>query len=221
MLVGGWWGSWPVRHVLGDLVSERAWLGGASGPDAVSPALAGTVGAVWQHGREAPEATDLLAEELVRRAAARQGASLVVLWLPALDLASRLGGASGSVAAVARVKPHLEVLRALIARLADSGYVVWLVGVPPGGGTPFAASPSLPLRDGPASVSTAELVASWLEQLGLPPPAGGAPALPDVRGRLAAVPPVDYGPPPPPVVRPSAASATGQRDVLRSLGYLR
>ena len=222
VLVGGWWGSWPVRLVLGDVVSERAWLGGASGADAVSPALAGAVVAAWRHGREAPAATDLLAEELVRRAAARQGASLVALWLPALDLASRLGGASGSLAAVARVKPHVKVLRALIARLVDSGYIVWLVGVPPNGEAPFAASPSLPRRDGPSSASTAELVASWLDQLGLPPPAGGAPALADLRGRRAAASsPVDYGPPPPPVVRPSAASATVQREVLRSLGYLR
>ncbi len=222
VLVGGWWGSWPVRHLLGEVVSERAWLGGATGADAVSPALADAVAAAWQQGREAPAATDLLAEELVRRAAARQGPSLVALWLPALDLATRLGGTPETLAVAAGLKPHLRVLRTLLQRLADSGHTVWLLGMPPGGGAPFAASRSVLLPGGEASASTAELVAVWLDQLGLPPPAGGGLPRADLGARgTAAREGVEYGRPPPPLTRPSAASATVQREVLRSLGYLR
>lgn len=222
VLVGGWWGSWPVRRVLGEVVSERAWLGGATGADAVTPALAGAVRTAWEHAQDVPAATDALAAELVQRAASRQGASLVALWLPALDLTTRLADAAGTLAAAARLRPHLTVLRALLERLADSGYVVWLVGIPQGAGTPFAASQHVLVADGGASVSTAELVSVWLDQLGLPPPAGGASPQLDLRGRSTAVQPaVDYGPPPAPVMRPSAASATVQREVLRSLGYLR
>lgn len=222
VLVGGWWGSWPVRHVLGEVVSERAWLGGATGADAVTPALADAVRAAWKEGREAPAATDLLAEDLVRRAASRQGPSLVALWLPGLDLTTRLAGATGTLAAAARLRPHLVVLRGLLERLADGGYAVWLVGIPQGAGAPFAASKSVLFPGGRGSASTAELVAAWLDQLGLPPPAGGALPRSDLRGRVVAVQPaVEYGPPPAPVVRPSAASAAVQREVLRSLGYLR
>ncbi len=222
VLVGGWWGSWPVRHVLGEVVSERAWLGGATGADAVSPSLAGAVVAAWQQGRKAPAATDALAEELVRRATSRRGASLVVLWLPALDLATRLGSAQGPVAAVAGLKPHLRVLRTLLDRLENSGYIVWLLGIPQGAQVPFAASRSVFVQGGSRSASTAELVALWLAQLGLPPPLGGALPRPDLAGQLAAIQaPANYGPPPAPVARPSVASATVQRNVLRNLGYLR
>jgi hypothetical protein len=221
VLVGGWWGSWPVRQVLGEVVSERAWLGGATGPDAVSPALAGAVAAAWQQGRQAPAATDLLAEELVRRAAARQGASLLALWLPAIDLATRLGGGPETLTVAAGLKPHLKLLRVLLQQLADSGYTIWLLGMPPGGGEPFAASRSVLLRGGEGSASTAELVAVWLAQLGLPPAAGGALPRPELGGTQVVAAAVEYGAPPPPVIRPSAASATVQREVLRSLGYLR
>jgi hypothetical protein len=220
VLVGGWWGSWPVRQVLGEVVSERAWLGGATGVDAVTPALAEVVRTAWEEGRQAPAATDLLAAELVRRAVASQGPALVVLWLPGLDLSARLPEETGPLAVAARLHPHLRALRGLLERLTGGGYTVWLVARPPGSGAPFAASASVSDR-WRRRASSAELVATWLNQLGLPPPAGGVSAPVDLGGRGETVAAVDYGPPPAPVERPSAASATVQREVLRSLGYLR
>ena len=121
----------------------------------------------------------------------------------------------------AGLKPHLKLLRVLLQQLADSGYTIWLLGMPPGGGEPFAASRSVLLRGGEGSASTAELVAVWLAQLGLPPAAGGALPRPELGGTQVVAAAVEYGAPPPPVIRPSAASATVQREVLRSLGYLR
>ncbi len=220
VLVGGWWGSWPVRQVLGEVVSERAWLGGATGVDAVTPALAEVVQAAWERGRQAPAATDLLAAELVRRAVAAQGPALVVLWLPGLDLSARLPGDTGPLAVAARLHPHLQVLRGLLERLAEAGYTLWLVARPLGSGAPFAASASVSDR-GRRRASSADLVATWLNQLGLPPPVGGTPLSCNQGGEGETLKTADYGPPPPPVERPSVASATVQREVLRNLGYLR
>lgn len=221
VLVGGWWGSWPVRQVLGEVASERAWLGGATGADAVTPALAGMVRAAWEEGRQAPAATDLLAAELARRAVAYQGPALVVLWLPGLDLSTRLPEEGGPLAVAARLKPHLGALRALLERLLGGGYTVWLVARPPGLGAPFAASSSVSARQG-SRANSGELIATWLSQLGLPTPAGQAPPRSDLGGRTEGISTaVDYGPPPAPVERPSAASASVQREVLRNLGYLR
>ncbi|MFH1176619.1 MAG: hypothetical protein V1750_04355, partial [Acidobacteriota bacterium] len=87
--VGGWWGSWPVRRVLGEVLSERAWLGGGTGGDAVTPRSAALVRTAWEEGGGAATVTDVLARELARAAPGGPEAHLIALSLPALDLCRR------------------------------------------------------------------------------------------------------------------------------------
>lgn len=220
--VGGWWGSWPVRQVLGEVISERAWLGGAWGEDAVTPGLAAAVRAAWQEAGKAAVASDVLATKLVQRGAAQPGPSLVALWLPALDLTLRLAPSAGSLALAAQARPHLQTLHSILVSLQGGGYAVWLVGMPGNGAQPFAAGSGVHPLSGRTVATPAELVTTWLGQLGLPPPAlGKRSAKPTGVGSAMAAVPVDYGSPPPPLSRPPIASATAQREVLRNLGYLR
>ena len=217
--VGGWWGSWPVRRVLGDVVSERAWLGGGSGEDAVTPALAETVRRVWAAAGGAAAATDALAVALARRAAADPSPHLCALSLPALDLLRRRHQLP-PVALAAASRDHLAHLAATIAILAAGGYDVWLVGVPWGPGTPFVACSAAGV--GPhADVSAEALASTWLVELGLPPPAGAGAARRDLlRDEGPSPPAAFYGPPPPPLAAPPLKALEVQREVLRNLGYL-
>jgi hypothetical protein len=220
VLVGGWWGSWPVRRVLGEVASERAWLGGATGPDAVTPGLAPLVAAAWRDAPEAAAGSDRLALELARRAAAAVGPEVVAVALPALDVVQRSRPGQPPVALAAALAPHLDVLARVIADLRAGGYRVWLVGVPWHGGTPFvAASTARPERY--PEVGAVELAGTWLDQLALPVPAGSPPPRRDLApaGGPQGT-PAGYGGPPLPLAAPSPSARVVQRELLRSLGYL-
>lgn len=218
--VGGWWGSWPVRRVLGEVVSERAWLSGSTTDDAVTPGLVGLVERAWSRESDAATASDRLALELAASAAETPSPHLVVLWLPGLDLVRRSASAPSALALAARSRPHLDAVGGVVARLRDAGYEVWLVAVPWSGGTAFAASSTSPGGRAP-SLELRELAPTWLDQLGLPTILGGAAARRDFTGRSGSAPAaVSYGPPPPPLAAPPRSALEVQREVLRSLGYL-
>jgi len=219
--VGGWWGSWPVRRLLGEVASERAWLSGSTTADAVTAGLAETVAAAWSGQVGAAAAADRLALALAARAAVQPSPHLVALWLPGLDLVRRAAPPGPALALAARSAPHLAALRELVARLRAGGYDVWVVAVPWAGGTPFAASSAAARGEHPA-IDPRALAATWLDQLGLPQPLGVEPPRRDL---TASAPPTlteaSYGPPPPPLSAPPRAALEVQREVLRSLGYLR
>jgi hypothetical protein len=220
VLVGGWWGSWPVRRVLGEVASERAWLGGSTGVDAVTPGLAPAVQAAWRDKPAAATGSDRLALELSRRAADAVGPHLVAVALPALDVVQRSRTGRSPVALAAALTPHLDVLARVITDLQAGGYRVWLVGVPWHGGTPFVAASAARPEQHP-EVGAVELAGTWLDALALPVPAGG----PRPRRELepAAGPVVmqaGYGAPPPLLAEPPPSARAVQRELLRSLGYL-
>ncbi|NWF99532.1 MAG: hypothetical protein HXY19_01110 [Thermoanaerobaculaceae bacterium] len=219
--VGGWWGSWPVRRVVGEIASERAWLGGDCSPDAVTPGLAALVEATWRGGpANAAAASDALAVRLVETAGGAEGAHLLALSLPALDIERRSAAAATPFALVQRQLPHLSALDTVVAELRSRGYSVWLVGAPWHGGTAFVASSAAPPgRWEPLAAE--ELASTVLDQMGLPWPLGLPPPRRDLSRVAGATGVVQaYGPPPPPLAAPSARSQQVQRDVLRNLGYL-
>ena len=218
--VGGWWGSWPVRRLLGEVASERAWLAGDASPDAASPALADIVREGWTASPGVPAATDRLAVALAHRLPAH-GAHLLAVSLPALDLEQRGAGAAPPLVRLAAAPAHLAAISKVATSARVAGHAVWLLGIPWHGGTPFvAASTAPPGRQG--AIDARELAGTWLDQLGLPTPAGAPPprrALSGIKGTAVGV--AAYGPPPPPLVAPPPAALATQREVLRSLGYLR
>jgi hypothetical protein len=220
VLVGGWWGSWPVRRVLGEVASERAWLGGSTGTDAVTPGLAPMVEVAWRDTPEAAVGSDRLARALVGRAAGAVGTQLVAVALPALDVVQRSRAERSPLALAAGLAPHLDVLGHVIADLTSDGYCVWLVGVPWHGGTAFvASSASVPERR--PGIGTIELAGTWLDALALPVPAGGPPPRRDLAPATGtAVTWAGYGAPPPPLAAPPPSARVVQRELLRSLGYL-
>jgi len=218
--VGGWWGSWPVRRLLGEVASERAWLSGSTAEDAVTAGLAPLVEQAWSGDADAASASDRLALSVAVAAAAAPSPRLVALWLPGLDLVRRSAPEPSALALAARSQPHLDSLRVLLATLGDGGFEVWLVAVPWAGGTPFAASSSAPWGEHP-SVDPRDLAPTWLDQMGLPVPLGSAAPRRDLTGRTGPLPEaVSYGPPPPPLAAPPRSALEVQREVLRSLGYL-
>lgn len=219
--VGGWWGSWPVRRVLGEVASERAWLGGGAGEDAVTPLLAPLVRETWASAGNAATASDRLANALARRAAHEAGSAVAAIAMPSLDLVERSAPHKPPLALAAALAPHAEALGRVIETLQSGGFDVWLAGVPWQGGTPFVACSRAPEGGRLAAIRTLELAGTWLDQLGLPVPQGAPPPRRDLSG-VAAGPPsaASYGPPPPPLAAPSEATLEVQREVLRSLGYL-
>lgn len=219
--VGGWWGSWPVRRVLGEVASERAWLGGDNGPDAVTPGLAGTVARVWGDGQPDPgAASDRLALEVAHRGAALLSPRLLAVAMPALDIERRAHPQATTWELVQRQLPHLLVLGSVLARLREGGYAVWLIGVPWHGGSAFVAASSA--RPGTYEPVAADAVAATvLDALRLPIPVGVPPPRRDlsgVEGPLLGA--VEYGAPPPPLAAPSPRGQQVQRELLRNLGYL-
>ncbi len=217
--VGGWWGSWPVRRLLGEVASERAWLAGDASEDAASPALAATVREAWAPGDGAPAATDRLAMALADRSPA-QGTHLLAVSLPALDLEQRGRAQPPPLLRLAALPSHLEALSAVLATVQAKDYSVWLIGVPWHGGTPFVAASTAPSgRQDPAGARV--LAATWLDQLGLPTPSGSSAPRRSLSGVTRdAVAAAGYGPPPLPVAAPPPEALVTQREVLRSLGYL-
>ncbi len=217
--VGGWWGSWPIRRVLGEVASERAWLGGATDADAVTAGLAPLVRQAWSGGGGATTASDRLAEELARRAAGTTGPRLVAIAMPALDLTERASLRTPPLALAERLAPHLAAVVEVARLLEHAGLSVWIVGVPWHGGTPFVATSSA--RGERPDVSALELASTWLDALGLPSPAGSPMPRRDLSGVVDwPVSRAHYGPSPPPLLAPSPAALSVQRDVLRNLGYL-
>ncbi len=218
--VGGWWGSWPVRRVLGTVASERAWLGGGWGRDAATPDVEEAVAQAWLPRGNAADVTDTLARALADRAAAGGGPRLVALWMPGPDLVRRGDPDTGPIDLAARILPHLDALERVLATLRSGGFEVWAVFVPWGPGTPFVASSAV--RGSFAPVRETELASTWIDQLGLPAPVGLPGPRRDLSGAAGtALPAVAYGPPPLPRAAPSPTGAAVQREVLRSLGYLR
>ncbi len=219
--VGGWWGSWPVRRLLGEVASERAWLGGDHGPDAVTPGLAAVVAAVAGNGTVHPASrSDRLALALSEAIAATSAPHLAAIAMPALDIERRTTPDATPLALADRLLPHLEALDAVIDRLLQADYQVFLIGVPWQGGTAFVAS-SAAVAGRHEALPAVALAPSVLDALGLPPASGLLAPRRDLsaaEGPLAA--PVAYGPPPPPVAAPSPRGQEVQRELLRNLGYL-
>ncbi len=218
--VGGWWSSWPVRRVLGEVVSERAWLGGCSDADAVTPGLAAAVREAWMGGIGAVEASERLAAAVTGRASRSPSPHLVAVWMPGPDLLQRTGAAGTPLALARATVPRLEAVAAVLDTLRRAEYRVLLVSVPWHGGTPFVSA-SWADPGNHREMSAVELAPTVLDVLGLPIPVDGPGPRRDltlVSGRLVMG---AYGSPPEPLAAPPAASRAVQRDVLRSLGYLR
>lgn len=218
--VGGWWGSWPVRRVLGEIVSERAWLGGGGGDDAVTPGTAELVAKRWAAGGNAADVTDDLALALIREFSGRHVSHLIALSLPALDIERRAAHAATPVALAWQQLPHYQNLGRVLTSLGQNGYAVWILAVPWGSGTAFVAS-STAATGRHAVFAEEELAATILDQLGLPCPV----ELPRPRRDLSAVEaapcaPAEYGPPPRPRAAPSPRGQQVQLELLRNLGYL-
>jgi hypothetical protein len=219
--VGGWWGSWPVRRVLGEIASERAWLGGGDGPDAVTPSLVPLVQRAWRDRPAAAVASDELARDLAERAAREAGPRLLALYLPSMDLVRRTSPHPAALRVATELLRHLVVVGEIARSLEVAGFDVWVVAVPWGGGTPFVASSSASRGRHPG-IAVRRLAATWVAGLGLPPPLGlPAPDEEFSGSRGASAAPLSYGPPPPPAASPPPAGAAVQREVLRNLGYLR
>jgi len=220
VLVGGWWGSWPVRRVLGEVASERAWLGGGTGADAVTPGLAPLVAAAWHDAPDAATGSDRLALALVREAKDAVGPRLVAVALPALDVVQRSRAQPPPLALAAALAPHLDVLAQVIAELTSAGYRVFLVGVPWHGGTAFVASSAAGPGRRP-DVAARDLAGTWLDALALPIPPGGSPPRRDLAPASgSSVTRAGYGSPPPPLAAPPPSARVVQRELLRNLGYL-
>jgi len=218
--VGGWWGSWPVRRVLGEVASERAWLGGGDGEDAVTPGLAPMVRQAWSGAGGAATVTSKLALLLAERAVGETGTQLVALAFPALDIERRSLPHASPLVMTMREQPHLISLGSLLGTLERAGFTVYLVAVPWHGGVPFVASSAAAAGEH-QRLGAYDLVATVLDHLGLPAPLG----VPAPRRDFSGVsgpqrPAASYGPPPPPLAAPSAADRQTQRELLRNLGYL-
>lgn len=218
--VGGWWGSWPVRRVLGEIVSERAWLGGGIGEDAVTPGMEGMVTKAWEGGGRAADVSDALAVALVESSRGRHASHLMVVALPALDIERRADPAATPLALAQRQLPHYGTVDRVLTLLGEEGYSVWVLAVPWGAGTGFVSS-STAATGKHAAFAGVELAATVLDQLGLPCPV----ELPPPRRDLSAADgapcaPAEYGPPPPALAAPSPGGQRVQRELLRNLGYL-
>jgi hypothetical protein len=218
--VGGWWSSWPVRRVLGEVVSERAWLGGGSDADAVTPGLAAAVREAWTGGVGAVVACEQLAAVVAARASRSPSPHLVAVWMPGPDLLQRTGAAVTPLVLARATAPRLEAVASVLDTLRRAEYRVVLVSVPWHGGTPFVSA-SWAVPGDRREMSAVEFAPTVLDVLGLPIPVDGRGPRRDltaVAGRLVKA---AYGSPPEPLAAPPAASRAVQRDVLRSLGYLR
>lgn len=217
VLVGGWWGSWPVRAFPAQVASERAWLAGATSADAVTPGLAPLVQDL--HARHEAQAlrVSLLGEALAKLGARRGGPFVAAVAFPSLDLEARRGP-SPPVALAVRQLPHLGVLGRMVEVLLAEEVTVIVVGAPWHGGQGFVAFSAR--SGGPEGPLPPEAIASMvlasldlpLAPYHLPPPPWVASG--SLRARL------DYGPPPPVASFPSAEGARLQRELLKSLGYL-
>ena len=218
--VGGWWGSWPVRQVLGEIASERAWLGGAVGADSVTPGLVTVVREGWQRPDGASVASGRLATALVERAMAASAPHVLALALPGLDLERRGQPGAPPIDAASRALPHLRRLALLLDSLERAGYSVWLVAAPWGAGRAFVASSVAPSGVTPP-VDVLALAGTWLDQLGLPLPLGAPPPCRELsRAGSPSAAAATYGPPPPVVAAPAEPGQAVQRELLRNLGYL-
>ncbi|MCX7894730.1 MAG: hypothetical protein N2447_02090 [Thermoanaerobaculum sp.] len=216
--VVGWWGSWPVRLFSGQVVSERAILSGAVTSDAVTPGFSGLVQQAWSASAVPAQRATQVALAAVEWAAQRGGPQLLVVQFLALDLQGRQGHLP-PLALAARQLPHLSALGQLLERLEAGGFTVLLVGAGWQGGTWFWAYSGATGGPGPG-LSPEVLAPAVLRVLGLPV-ASHHPLPPAPPFGVSAVARVAYPPPPPVVEVPDARSVRVQREVLRSLGYLR
>ncbi len=217
VLVGGWWGSWPVRAFPGQVASERALLAGATSTDAVTPGLVRLVREL--HARHEAQAlrVSLLGEALAKFGARRGGPFVAAVAFPGLDLEARRSP-SPPLALAVRQLPHLGVLGRTVEALLAEEVTVIVVGAPWHGGQGFVASSAR--SGGPEAPLPPDAIASMvLASLDLPlAPYHLSPPAWLMSGSLRAR--LDYGPPPPVASLPSAQGARLQREVLKSLGYL-
>ncbi|NOZ96113.1 MAG: hypothetical protein GXP47_15450, partial [Acidobacteria bacterium] len=129
------------------------------------------------------------------------------------------GEPAAPLLAARALEPHLRVLGQVLERLLGHGFAVCIVGMERRGGwTMWSVAGG---QEEP--VEAADLVETWLDALGLPPPAG---LHGKVRRDLSGVPggalasPVRYGPPPPLAQAAPAGEGAAQLELLKSLGYL-
>ncbi|MGQ9835391.1 MAG: hypothetical protein ACUVRQ_05350 [Thermoanaerobaculaceae bacterium] len=215
--VGGWWGTWPVRNFPGQVISERAWLSGATGEDAVTAPLVPLVEKAFTSAREPAWRVTALAEVLAERAGNAPGPQLFVLAFQSLDLEARRKSSPALVLAASQL-PHLRVLGKMLEGLRTKGFLIFLVGADWQGGTGFFAFSQE--KRGPARVLELEEIApAILATLRLPlaayhplPP----PFLVSFRDWFRRG---NYGPPPTVLRIPSGEAARLQRQVLQNLGY--
>ncbi len=214
--VAGWWGSFPPRRVTGLVASERWLFTGRAEPGTVYPPEAAGRLPVVPGG--SPLAMDRRAAEVVL-GAGLEDASLVMGYFPGWWLRSRKAG-GGPLEVAERLRPHVE----LVCRTADGlwrrGWQVWVVAPDDGGGG-WVASSEAP-RDAGAMLDW-ELTPTWLDQMGLPVPAGASPPRRDLSGVPPGTPLVTaaYGGPPPMAEAAPRREGEAQLELLRSLGYLR
>lgn len=214
--VTGWWGSFPPRRVSGLVASERWLFTGVAEPGTVFPEQAAV--ALPEIPGRTPLAMDRRAAAVLRSSDPRAD-SLVMGYFPGWWLAWRRPH-GGPISTAEVLTPHVE----LVARTADelhrAGWAVWIVSLH-GGDEGWVLSSSASGRH--EEIGDRDLASTWLDQLGLPIPAGAPAPRRDLSGVDAAVrvARAEYGPPPPLAGGTEGGEGTAQLELLRSLGYLR
>ncbi len=214
--VAGWWGSFPPRRVTGLVASERWLLTGVAEPGTVFPSQAAA--SLPEIPGKSPLAMDHRAAALLRSSDPKAD-SLVMGYFPGWWLRWRRPHA-GPISTAEALAPHVELVARTANELERAGWVVWIVSLH-GADEGWVVSSSASGRH--EGIEGKDLVPTWLDQLGLPVPAGAATPRRDLSGIGPAVPVAraDYGPPPPLAGGAPGSEGTAQLELLRSLGYLR
>lgn len=214
--VAGWWGSFPPRRVSGLVASERWLFTGRAEPGTVSPPEAAAGLPPVPGG--SPLAMDRRAAELLD-GAQPEDESLIMGYFPGWWLEHKKAE-GGPLLVAEALRPHVELLCRTADRLWRRGWTVWVVAVDGRDGG-WVLSSTTPRQGRP--VLDRELAPTWLDQMGLPVPAGAlAP-----RRELSAVAPgaplprAEYGGPPALAEAAPKGEGEAQLELLRSLGYLR
>ncbi len=214
--VAGWWGSFPPRRVTGLVASERWLFTGRAEPGTVSPP--GAAAGLPRVPGNSPLAMDRRAAQMLD-GAEPEDESLAMGYFPGWWLEHRKAE-GGPLQVAEALRPHVELVCRTADRLWRRGWTVWLVAVDGRGGGWVLSSAAL--RQG-RPVLDRELAPTWLDQMGLPVPAGAL----SPRRELSAVPSgaplvrVEYGGPPALAEAAPREEGEAQLELIRSLGYLR